>query len=224
MNFSDVFKKSFISSFSTADMSLKYVLLSLGLVCLFAVYIFFVYRIVTRKTFYRQSFNITLAIIAIIVASIVLAIQSNIVVSLGMVGALSIVRFRTAIKDPVDLMFLFWSIAVGIIVGAGLPGIAMVASALITGGIVFFEMIPIAKAPMLLIVSADKGARREEIISCIKDNTFAYTIKSQTYGNERLEMIVEVRTKEDSQLLDLVNSINGIHRCSLMNHDGEVTF
>lgn len=224
MSFSDIFKKSFMEGFSTADMSLKSVLLTLGLVCVFAVYIFFVYRIVTRKTFYRQSFNITLAIISIIVASIVLAIQSNIVVSLGMVGALSIVRFRTAIKDPIDLMFLFWSIAVGIVVGAGLPGIAMIASALITMGIILFEMIPLSRVPMLLIVNADKGTKREEIIACVEENTSFYSVKSQTYETQRLDMIIEVRATESGLLLDAINSIDGIRRCSLVNHDGEVTF
>lgn len=224
MNFSDIFKKSFMEGFMTADISVESVFLTLGIVCVFAIYIFFVYRIVTRKTFYRQSFNITLANISIIVATIVLAIQSNIVVSLGMVGALSIVRFRTAIKDPIDLMFLFWSIAVGIVVGAGLPGIAMIASALITMGIILFEMIPLSKAPMLLIINADRGSEREEIIKCIKEHTSFFSIKSQTYETEKLDMIVEIRAKDDGVLLEAINAIDGVKRCSLVNHDGEVTF
>lgn len=224
MNFSEIFKKSFMAGFATADISTKSVLVTLGLTCIFALYIFFVYRIVTRKTFYRQSFNVALAIISIIVATIVLAIQSNIVVSLGMVGALSIVRFRTAIKDPMDLMFLFWSIAVGIVVGAGLPGIAMIASALITMGIILFELIPLSKAPMLLIINADKGIKREEILGCIKKNTSFYSVKSQTYETEKLDMIVEVRAKDDGVLLETITAIDGVKRCSLVNHDGEVTF
>ena len=224
MNFSEIFKKSFIAGFTTADISTKSVLVTLGITCVFALYVFFVYRIVTRKTFYRQSFNVALAMISVIVATIVLAIQSNIVVSLGMVGALSIVRFRTAIKDPMDLMFLFWSIAVGIVVAAGLPGIAFIASALITLGIIFFELLPLSKAPMLLIINANSSSKREEIIKCIKENAAFYSVKSQTYESEKLDMIVEVRTKEEGKLLDAVNSLNGIRRCSLVNHDGEVTF
>lgn len=224
MNFSEIFKKSFMAGFTTADISTKSVLVTLGITCIFALYVFFVYRIVTRKTFYRQSFNVALAMISVIVATIVLAIQSNIVVSLGMVGALSIVRFRTAIKDPMDLMFLFWSIAVGIVVAAGLPGIAFIASALITLGIIFFELLPLSKAPMLLIINANSSSKREEIIRCIKENAAFYSVKSQTYESEKLDMIVEVRTKEEGKLLDAVNSLNGIRRCSLVNHDGEVTF
>lgn len=224
MNFSEIFKKSFIAGFTTADISTKTVLVTLGITCIFALYVFFVYRIVTRKTFYRQSFNVALAMISVIVATIVLAIQSNIVVSLGMVGALSIVRFRTAIKDPMDLMFLFWSIAVGIVVGAGLPGIAFIASALITMGIILFEILPLSKAPMLLIINANSSTKREEILKCIKENTAFYSVKSQTYETEKLDMIVEVRTKEEGNLLEAVNSLQGIRRCSLVNHDGEVTF
>lgn len=224
MNFSEIFKKSFMAGFTTADISTKSVVITLGLTCIFALYIFFLYRIMTRKTFYRQSFNISLAVISIIVATIVLAIQSNIVVSLGMVGALSIVRFRTAIKDPMDLMFLFWSIAVGIVVGAGLPGIAMIASALITAGIIFFELIPLAKAPMLLILNADSKVKREDIMQVIGENTSFYCVKSQTYEIEKLDMIVEVRVKEEGDLLEAVSKISGIRRCSLVNHDGEVTY
>lgn len=224
MNFSEIFKKSFMAGFATADITTKSVVITLGLTCLFAIYIFFVYRIVTRKTFYRQSFNVSLAIISIIVATIVLAIQSNIVVSLGMVGALSIVRFRTAIKDPMDLMFLFWSIAIGIVVGAGLPGIAMIASALITMGIILFELLPLSKAPMLLILNADKGTKREEILQIIRENTSFYCIKSQTYEIEKLDMIVEIRTKDEGLLLETLAGLSGVKRCSLVNHDGEVTF
>ena len=224
MNISEIFKKSFLAGFEMADISTKSVMLTLGLTCVFALYIFFVYRIVTRKTFYRQSFNIALALISIIVATIVLAIQSNIVVSLGMVGALSIVRFRTAIKDPMDLMFLFWSIAVGIVVGAGLPGIAMIASALITTGIIFFELIPLSKAPMLLIVNAEGNSSRETILKYVKENVSYCNVKSQTYEATKLDMIIEVRVKDEGALLEAMNGIEGIRRCSLISHDGEVTF
>ena len=224
MTFSEVFKKSFIAGFETADISMQSAVITLGLTCIFAAYIFCVYRIVTRKTFYRHSFNVTVAVIAVIVAAIVLTIQSSIVVSLGMVGALSIVRFRTAVKDPLDLMFLFWSIAVGIIVGAGLPGIAMVTSAFITIGIIILEAIPLSKTPMLLIINASNGLSREKIMGYIKSNTDTYSIKAQTYETEKLDMIIEIRTKDSGKLLDEISSMDGVKRCSLVNHDGEVTF
>ena len=120
MSFKDIFKKSFLEGFTAMDISTSKILATLAMVVILSLYIFCIYQVVTRKTFYSKTFNISLAAIAIITASIILAMQSNLVISLGMVGALSIVRFRTAIKDPMDLIFLFWSISIGIICGGGL--------------------------------------------------------------------------------------------------------
>ena len=131
MNFNDIFKNSFLSDFSYT-MDSKTIILNLALTALFAVYIFFVYRSITRKTFYSRNFNISLILMAIITAAIIITIQSNIVLSLGMVGALSIVRFRTAVKDPLDLGFLYWSISVGIICGAGLSVVAAALCLIVT--------------------------------------------------------------------------------------------
>ena len=115
MSFKDIFKKSFLEGFASTEITTLTVVTALGVACLLALYIFFVYR----KTFYSKNFNITLAGVTVITASLILTMQSSVVLSLGMVGALSIVRFRTAIKEPMDLMFLFWSISVGIICSGG---------------------------------------------------------------------------------------------------------
>lgn len=125
MSFKDIFKNSFLNGF-TEGLDVKTIIIGLAITTLLACYIFFVYRIVTRKSFYSQNFNLSLISMAIITAAIILTIQSNIVLSLGMVGALSIIRFRTAIKDPLDLVFLYWSISIGIICGAGLSVIAVI--------------------------------------------------------------------------------------------------
>ena len=125
MNYGDIFKNSFINAFSINDVSGGETMVVLLCTCLVALYVFGVYRVVTRKTFYSKNFNISLAALAVITAIVILTVQSNIVLSLGMVGALSIVRFRTAIKDPMDLVFLFWAISVGIACGAGMLEIAV---------------------------------------------------------------------------------------------------
>jgi hypothetical protein len=106
MNFQDVLKKSFLEGFTSLDISTSKITATLLVTCIFALYIFAMYRFVTRKTFYSKTFNTAIAVIAVITAGIILAMQSSIVISLGMVGALSIIRFRTAIKDPLDLIFL----------------------------------------------------------------------------------------------------------------------
>ena len=118
MGIIDLLKKAFMEGYATSSITIGTVLICIGCTMLIAVYIYFIYKIVNRNSFYNKGFNISLVIIAVITAAIILTIQSNIVVSLGMVGALSIVRFRTAIKDPMDLAFLFWSISAGIICGA----------------------------------------------------------------------------------------------------------
>ena len=127
--FKDIFKKSFLQGFASTEITTFTVVTALMIACALALYIFFVYRIVTRKTFYSKTFNISLAGITVITAALILTMQSSVVLSLGMVGALSIVRFRTAVKDPMDLMFMFWSISVGIICGAGMAQIAVILSA-----------------------------------------------------------------------------------------------
>ncbi|MBQ0110760.1 MAG: DUF4956 domain-containing protein, partial [Oscillospiraceae bacterium] len=180
MNFNDIFKKSFLNAIYTGDVSLNKIIVVIAVSCVFAAYIFLVYRLLTRKTFYNKNFNISLAANTVIVAAIIMTIQSSIVISLGMVGALSIVRFRTAIKDPMDLTFLFWSISVGIICGAGLPGIALVTSAVLTVGILILNAIPVAKTPLLLIINANNKGIREQIIKAVSENTKIYHIKAQT--------------------------------------------
>ena len=111
MGFKDVFKKSFLEGFTSMDITTGKIAATLIVTALLALYIFAIYRLVTRKVFYSKNFNISLAVMSLITSAIILAMQSNLVISLGMVGALSIVRFRTAIKDPMDLAFLFWSIS-----------------------------------------------------------------------------------------------------------------
>ena len=131
MSFRDIFKTSFLEGFSSAEITTPTVIIALGIACVLALYIFFVYRVVTRKTFYSKNFNITLAVITVITAALILTMQSSVVLSLGMVGALSIVRFRTAIKDPMDLMFLFWAIAIGIIMINSIMTVIMIARILL---------------------------------------------------------------------------------------------
>ena len=223
MNFSDIFKKSFLAGFS-ADLSLETIATYFAITAAFALYIFLVYRVVTRKTFYDKNFAVSTALISIIVCGIILTIQSSLVVSLGMVGALSIVRFRTAVKNPMDLTFLFWSIAVGIICGAQLPTVAAVLSAVVTLGILVLEAIPVAKAPQILVVSAQSGAVRKDLLKAVKAHTSAATVKSQTLEPGRMDLIIEVRVKDGMALMDAVSTVPGITRCSLVSHDGEVTF
>lgn len=224
MGFKDIFKKSFINGFGSTQLDFSAIMISLVVVCLIAVYIFFAYRLLTRRTFYNKNFGVALAVLAIITASIILTIQSSIVISLGMVGALSIVRFRTAIKDPMDLVFLFWSISAGIICGAGLYMLAIVASLIITAAIVFLDLIPVTKAPMLLIVNTSDLEGEKELLDIVARYSNYYKVKSRVVTAGQLDMVVEVRIKEESALVKEVRKLKGMDSVSLLSHDGETTY
>lgn len=224
MTFSDIFKKSFLEGFSGTDIRASTALVCLLITSVLALYIFLVYRVVTRRTFYSKNFNISLAAVAVITAAIILAVQSSIVVSLGMVGALSIVRFRTAIKEPLDLAFMFWSISVGIICGAGLAEIAVILSLVITAGILILDRFPVARAPMLLVVNASGLDREEAVLDVVRTYARYYKVKSRNVTASSLDMVVEVRCEEQSALVGGVMGIEGVHAASLLSHDGEVNF
>ena len=224
MSFNDIFKKSFLYGYASEEITTSTILVALGIACVLALYIFFVYRVVTRKTFYSKNFNITLAGITVITAALILTMQSSVVLSLGMVGALSIVRFRTAVKDPMDLMFLFWSISVGIICGAGLAQVAVILSIVVTVGVLILDRMPVAKAPMILVVNAVDLDAEETVEEIVKKYTNFFHVKSRNMTETSLDLVIELRTEHGSSLVREVMRQKGITAASLLAHDGEVTF
>ena len=224
MNFIDIFKKSFLDGFASTDITVKSIIICMAVTVLISAYIFVIYRIINRKAFYNKNFNISLPAIAIITAAIILTIQSNIVISLGMVGALSIVRFRTAIKDPMDLVFLFWSISIGIICGAGFAIIAVIASVAITCAILFFNWLPIAKAPQILLVNSADFENEEKIMEVVKKYCPLHKVKARNLTWDHIDMAIEVRVKEEAKLVKELMHLEKMVSASLVAHDGEVTF
>ena len=195
MGFKDVFKKSFLEGFTSMDITTGKIAATLIVTALLALYIFAIYRLVTRKVFYSKNFNISLAVMSLITAAIILAMQSNLVISLGMVGALSIVRFRTAIKDPMDLAFLFWSISIGIICGAGLYEIALVTSVGVTVFILVLDMLPVGKAPMMLVVNSSEMNGEKAVLDVVGKYARYYKVKSRNLAGSldffKLKVIAE---------------------------------
>lgn len=159
-----------------------------------------------------------------ITAAVILTIQFSIVISLGMVGALSIVRFRTAIKDPMDLVFLFWSISVGIICGAGLAEVAVILSLIVTLGILLLDKMPVVSTPMLLVINADSCDAEEQILAVVRKYSKYSKVKSRNMSGGKMSMIVELRTKNESQLIKEVNGLEHMLSVSLLAHDGEATY
>ena len=224
MSFKDIFKKSFLEGYSGAEITTTTIVAALMVASALALYIFLVYRVLTRKTFYSKNFNISLAGITVITASLILTMQSSVVLSLGMVGALSIVRFRTAIKDPMDLMFLFWSISVGIICGAGLAQVAVVLSVILTIGILILDRFPIARAPMILVINATDIEVEETVTVVVMEYDKHHKVKSRNITASTLDMVIELRTGQGGELVRRVMKLEGVTSVSLLSHDGEVTF
>lgn len=224
MNYVDIFRNSFLEGYASTTLSVGSVTACMVVTILMAAYIFILYRVINRKSFYNKNFNISLPAMAIITAAIILTIQSSIIISLGMVGALSIVRFRTAIKDPMDLVFLFWSISIGIICGAGFAVIALIASAVLTGGIFLADWLPIAKSPLILLINSNTYENEKEIIEIITKHCSLHKVKARNLTKDHLEMAVEVRVKGEATLVTELMHLENIISASLIAHDGEVTF
>ena len=224
MSFTDVIKKSVLEGFRTGDLSTTSMAITLGIAVAMGLFIYVVYRLTAKGSFYNRGFNKSLATLPVITAGIMLAMQSNLVISLGMVGALSIVRFRTAVKDPMDLMFLFWSISVGIICGAGLAQVAVILSVVVTAGILILDRMPVAKAPMILVVNSTDLDAEASVCEAVRKYAKFFTVKSRNMTAETLDLVVELRTEQGSSLIRDVMKIQGITSASLLAHDGEVTF
>ena len=222
MTFKDIFKQSFLNGFS-GGIDTMTVLFGLGLACALGLYIFLIYRALTRKTFYSLNFNISLVAMSVITAAIILTIQSNLVISLGMVGALSIVRFRTAIKDPMDLVFLYWAIGVGIICGAGLSVICVALCLVMTLIIFLLSKYPARKMSRLLVVNSTRLDSEQEIMEKVKAYTKVYQIKSKNLTPSTLDMIIELRVDEECALVRELMTLEGVTAASLMAHSGETT-
>ncbi len=224
MSFGDIFKKSFLEGYASSQIDVAEIVICMLITVLIAMYIFMVYRIITRNSFYNRNFNLSLIALAVITAAIILTIQSNIVISLGMVGALSIVRFRTAIKDPMDLVFLFWAISIGIICGAGFAIVAVIASVIITVIVLLFERISVGTAAVILLVNTTDYKTESRIMSLVESHCSMYKVKARNLTKNKLDMAVEVKTDKGAALVEQLMDLECVTSASLVDHDGEVTF
>ena len=222
MSFTDIIKKSVLEGFNYSDMSTSRIAVVLIETFILALFIFFVYKFLTRSTFYNKNFGVSMSIISVVTAGIVLAMQSNLVISLGMVGALSIVRFRTAIKEPLDLLFLFWSIGSGIMCGAGLFELALVVALIVTIGMLVLLLIPVTASPELLIVKLTDKASEDKVMDLVKKYSPKFKVDSKSIVKGNTSLVIEVKTVTGSALVDEVSAIEGVVMATLMQHEGEV--
>jgi uncharacterized membrane protein YhiD involved in acid resistance len=222
MGFTSVIEKAFLEGYATSDLDINTMFICVGFTAIISLYICLVYKLVNKNSFFDRSFHLSLFALAVITAMVILTIQSNIVVSLGMVGALSIVRFRTAIKNPMDLVFLFWSIAVGIICGAGFAMIAVIGSIVLTIGIIIFSVMPSEKESLILVVNSSTY-NEKDILKVVAENCKNWEVRARNISVGNVNLAIEVKTPNPMALVEKVNAIENITGVSLVEHDGDVT-
>ncbi len=223
MSVKDVIKQSVYESLGGGtNLSVPNIAVILMISCLLGVYLFGIYKTTSKAAFYSKDLNITIAGMPIIVSAIMIAMQSNLLVSLGMVGALSIVRFRSAVKNPLDLLYLFWSISAGIIAGVGLTVLAILLCIIMTALLIMLETLPNMKASELLILHiADREFNGNVLKGLLKEHTSYCKEKSRSICNGEVEIIFEVRTKEIEELLSKIGNREGVRQVNYLKHDGE---
>ena len=220
MTFQDIFKSSFlenIASISILDMAI-----SMVLAFLLGLFVFFIYKKSYSGVMYSASFGVTLIALSLITTLLIMTVVSNIVLSLGMVGALSIVRFRTAIKEPMDIAFLFWAIAVGIVLAAGLIPLAVFGSIFIGVVLFAFSKKKTVDSPYILVVHCENSEIEEQARLFVKSQVRRLNLKSKSVDNGNIELNYEVRLKEDSStFVNELEAMPGVSRVVLVSYNGD---
>ena len=224
MSIKDAIKKSVLQEFTDPAVTMGDIAAALGMAAVLALYIYLIYKLVTRSAFYSRDFNKSLAMLPVITAGILLAMQSSFVISLGSVGALSIVRFRNAVKDPMDLVFLFWSISIGIVCGAKLYALAILLSLVLTVLVFMLDLIPAAKSPMLLVMNGSDASVEAALQPILKQQAKAAHVKSRNLTTAGIDLIMELRPNDPPALVQACAALPGVQSVSLLDHDGQIRY
>ena len=220
MTFNDIFKSSFltnVNAVSVLDMALALVL-AFGV----GVFIFFIYKKTYAGVMYSSSFGGTLLALTMITAMTILAVTSNVVLSLGMVGALSIVRFRTAIKEPMEIAFLFWAIAAGIVLAAGLIPLAVFGSVFIGLILLVFANRKDMTHPFIVVIDCDGHDSETKALELLRENTVRCAVKSKTARKGAVELNAEVRLKDgNTDFVNELSDLDGVQSAVLVSYNGD---
>lgn len=220
MTFNDIFKSSFlenVTSVSILDMALALVL-AFGI----GLFIFLVYKKTYTGVMFSSSFGVTLVALTMITTIVILAVTSNVVLSLGMVGALSIVRFRTAIKEPLDIAFLFWSIAVGIVLAAGMIPLAIIGSVIVGIILLVFVNKKSHCNPYIVVLTCKNHESEIKAKGFLEKETKRCVVKSKTVQKDLIELNMEIRLKEDNtDFINILSEMNGVNSVVLVSYNGD---
>ena len=220
MSFSDIFKSSFlenVASVSILDMVLAMVL-AFGL----GLFIYLIYKKTYQGVMYSSSFGLTLVALTMITTLVILAVTSNVVLSLGMVGALSIVRFRTAIKEPLDIAFLFWSIAAGIVLAAGMIPLAVFGSIVIGLILLFFANRKESSDPYITVLRCSSSESEKAASAFLQEKVSKCVVKSKTVRKDQIELTMEIRLNDDNtDFINALAGIEGVESAVLVSYNGD---
>jgi uncharacterized membrane protein YhiD involved in acid resistance len=220
VTFNDIFKSSFL------EKAVEFSFLDVGIALLLAftigLFIFYVYKKTFAGVMYSASFGVSIVAMTLITTIVILAVTSNIILSLGMVGALSIVRFRTPIKEPLDIVFLYWAIAAGIVIGAGLIPLGILGSVFTGIILLVFVNKKSSDTPYIMVLNLESDKAENDCLELIKKKTKKSLIKSKTVSQKGIELTVEVRLLDMSaKILNELHTINGVNNACLVSYNGE---
>ena len=220
MTFNDIFKSSFLENVS--EFSILDTLIGLAVALVIGLFIFIIYKKTLTGVLYSSSFALTLVGLSLVTTLVIMAVTSNVVLSLGMVGALSIVRFRTAIKEPVEIVFLFWSLAVGIVIGAGMIPLAVIGSAIIGVILLLFANRTIHNDPYILVTNCTDENAENTVMDILGKEAEHCVVKSKTVTTSGIELTAELRTKTaSSAFVNAIAQLPGVETATLVSYNGE---
>lgn len=206
------------TGFSHQNLNSTTIITLLLVVAVLATYEFMIYRFVSKKNLYNREFNLCIAVIPFFISTIIITLQSNLVITLGTIGALAIIRFRTAVKDPVDMIYLLWSIHIGITCGCNLYELAVITSLAVTIVLLALDHITLGRMPYILIFHAEKLELEKSIFTVIEKHGKHYKIKSRNVTQNGVDYVVELNTKKDYELLADLRELEGITKFSLVDY------
>lgn len=215
----EVFENIF-NMYSNESITTVTIISVLLMVLFLAVYEFLVYRFVSHRSFYNKSFNITIAILPFFISTIILCLQSNIIITLGTIGALAIIRFRTAVKDPVDMLYLLWSVYVGIICGCQLFEVGVLTSILVTIVLVVLDHINFCRKPFVLILHSNDDIE-QELQDSLKAKKISNKFKSRNYTNKGYDYAIEFTTKDIEGLKKELSNNEKVSKYSIIEYDAD---
>ncbi len=212
--------ENIINLYSNESITTLTIISVLLMVLLLAIYEFFVYRFISHRSFYNKSFNITITILPFFISTIILCLQSNIIITLGTIGALAIIRFRTAIKDPTDMLYLLWSVYIGIVCGCQLFEVGVLTSIIVTIVLVVLEHVKFGRQPIVLILRSEKDLE-QELKEYFKEQKINNRFKSRNYTNKGYDYAIELTVKDIEGLKQELSNNKKVTKYSIIEYDAD---